>query len=421
MKPPLLPRPRRFHRGFDRPFQRVPITRRRSFSRRTHRLLRLVPTFVSPASFGASAEVVDSTLVTMTSRGCRGGTPQARARRLLSPRTPARPTPSQRAPRPCTARYPNARVGSRTEEAVVAGKNVVAVEREPRGGERVVAAQNARRRADFQNSEGLRNAFGRGFGFDPKAHRGCVARVRCLQNGRARARRVEPDGDVQGREREPSALDDKNFGFGGVQRRRPRAKRPTDAPDARSALVPTTTSAQCTWSLNASEARTSGFWSELTTATSTSAMVALSSRTPRRNSPESASKSPPGCPDAAGLDEQPVGLGSAQHLGHRDGERRGDRAAQAPTRHLAHDHSAVPASGGGGSRDVRVGDARGGVQHSSVDAERAELVHHDRPLLVRGALRQQVPDRGGLAHPKHARDDVHGDHRDCGPPPRASR
>ena len=232
----------------------------------------------------------------------------------------------------------------------------------------------------FKTPRGF-GTFGRGFGFDPKAHRGCVVRVRCLQNGRARARRVEPDGDVQGRERVFRARRQK-LRLWRVQRRRPRAKRrPTRRTPGRFGshhdvrvvhLVPER--------LRGKRPCLEGS-SEPTTATSTSAMVALSSRTPQKLA--EARRRARRVPHVAGLDEQPVGLGSAQHLGHRDRERRRPRST-GTTRHLAHDHSAVLASGGGGSRDVRVGDARGGVQHSSVDTERAELVNHDRPLLVRG-------------------------------------
>ena len=91
-------RPRRFHRGFDRPFQR-PNTRRRSFSRRTHRL--------------SARPHRQSRLARRDRRSRRlprddDPTRLSRVRHRLerdasSPRTPARPTPSQRAPRPCTA------------------------------------------------------------------------------------------------------------------------------------------------------------------------------------------------------------------------------------------------------------------------------------------------------------------------------
>ena len=128
----------------------------------------------------------------------------------------------------------------------------------------------------------------------------------------------------------------------------------------------------------------------------------------------------PGMAHAAGFDEESVGLGAAENLGDGDGERGGDGAAETSAGDLTNHHAAVSAAGGGGAVGTR-DDPAGCVDHGPVDAERTELVHHDGPALVGGALRQEVAYRRGLTHPERARDDVHGDHRDALDLPGATR
>ena len=82
---------------------------------------------------------------------------------------------------------------------------------------------------------------------------------------------------------------------------------------------------------------------------------------------------------SGGFDDEAVGFGASEELGDRDGERRGDGAAEAPAGDLPDDD---PASLGVGVRGVRLGEPRRGVQHGAVDSESAELVHHDAPSLV---------------------------------------
>ena len=125
----------------------------------------------------------------------------------------------------------------------------------------------------------------------------------------------------------------------------------------------------------------------------------------------------PGMAHAAGFDEESVGLGAAENLGDGDGERGGDGAAETSAGDLTNHHAAVSAGGGGGAVGTR-DDPAGCVEHGPVDAERTELVHHDGPALVGGALRQEVAYRRGLTHPERARDDVHGDRHHASRRPR---
>ena len=125
-----------------------------------------------------------------------------------------------------------------------------------------------------------------------------------------------------------------------------------------------------------------------------------------------------GVAQAGGLHEQAVGLEAAQDLGHRDGEGGGDGAAQAPASDLAHDDRAGAVAPAPRARPE--GPARR-IQNRAVDAQGAELVHDDRPALLRGAEAQEVTHRGRLADAQHPRDDVHGNHRDRERAPSPSR
>ena len=113
-----------------------------------------------------------------------------------------------------------------------------------------------------------------------------------------------------------------------------------------------------------------------------------------------------GVAQAGGFDDEAVGLGASEELSHGDGERRGDGAAETSSRDLPDDDAAVAF---GGTAAVAFGEPARRVQDRPVDAERAELVHHDGPPLVGRALGDEMADRGGLPHSEDSGDDVDGD------------